>query len=76
MEINVKSKFNLDQKVVAFDSGTKKLQNIEISEIQFDAHIVDSDTLKIDVWYRDKKTFQLFKEEEIYTSREEFIAQL
>lgn len=71
MEITIKTKFELGQTAVAFDVFKNKLLDIEICEVQF-----DTDGINSKIWYRDKETRQLFKEQDVYTSREEFIAQL
>lgn len=70
-EITFKTKFDLGQTAVAFDSSSNKLQTIEIVEIQF-----DMDGCNSYVWYRDKHTRDLFRENNVFSSREEFIAQL
>lgn len=71
MEMTITTKFNIGQKVVAFDSTTLKLKDFEISEIHFYA-----DLKKTSTWYRDGKTRDIFKEADIFVSREEFINQL
>lgn len=71
MKLTIETKFDLGQKAVAFNTSKKKLQNIEIVEIQF-----DTDVTSTSIWYRDKSTQGLFREQELYTSRDEFIAQL
>ena len=80
MEIKFKTKFDLGQKAVVFNKSKKKLQEIEISEVQFEIGIsgtqLDINEIETSIWYRDKTTFELFKEQDLYTSRDEFIAQL
>ncbi len=71
MVITIKTKFELGQKAVALDVFKNKLLDIEICEVQFDTDGIDSK-----IWYRDKDTRKLFREQDVYTSREEFIAQL
>lgn len=70
-EITIKTKFDLGQSAVAFNSSTNKLQDIEISSISF-----NTDGITSNIWYIDKATSKLFMEKDVYTSREEFIEQL
>lgn len=71
MEIKIKTKYELGQKVVTYNLFEHKLKEIEISEIQ-----VDTDKEGNSIWYRDKSTQELFRENNIFDSREDFIAQL
>lgn len=71
MKITIETKFDLGQKVIAFNTSRNKLQDIEIIEVQYD---IDDNGHHI--WYRDKETKQLFREQDLFTSRDEFIAQL
>lgn len=71
MKLTIETKFDLGQTAVAFNTSKKKLQDIEIVEVQF-----DTDGINTGIWYRDKSTQVLFREQELYTSRDEFIAQL
>lgn len=71
MKLTIETKFDIGQTAVAFNTSKKKLQNIEIIEVQF-----DTDGINSYIWYRDKSTQGLFREQELYTSRDEFIAQL
>lgn len=71
MKLTIETKFDLGQTVVAFNTSRNKLQDIEIIEVQYD---IDANGHYI--WYRDKETRQLFREQDLFTSREEFIAQL
>lgn len=71
MEITIKTKFDIGQTVITFNALQNKLQNIEIVEVQY-----DMDANGYHIWYRDKKTLGLFREQVLFTSREEFIAQL
>lgn len=71
MKLTIETKFDLGQTAVAFNTSKNKLQDIEIVEIQF-----DTDGNNDYIWYRDKQTRDLFREKDLYTSRDEFIAQL
>lgn len=71
MKLTIETKFDLGQTAVAFNSSENKLKDIEIVEIQF-----DTDGINDYIWYRDKQTRDLFREKDLYTSRDEFIAQL
>lgn len=71
MEITIKTKFDIGQTVITFNALQNKLRNIEIVEVQY-----DMDANGHHIWYRDKKTLGLFREQVLFTSREEFIAQL
>lgn len=71
MELTIETKFDLGQTAVAFNTSKNKLQYIEIIEVQF-----DTDGTNTDIWYRDKKTQSLFREQNVFPSREDFIAQI
>lgn len=71
MKLTIETKFDLGQTAVAFNTSKKKLQDIEIVEVQF-----DTDGINTYIWYRDKSTRELFREKDLYTSRDEFIEQL
>ena len=70
-EIKFTTKFELGQKAVAYDSLQHKLIDIEIDKINFSTDGIDTI-----IFYRDGITLGIYREDEVYTSREEFIAQL
>lgn len=71
MEIKIKTKYELGQEVVAYNPLEHKLNEIKISEIQFEI-----DKNGTSVWYRDNSTQELFREANLFPSREAFIANL
>lgn len=70
-EIKFTTKFELGQKAVAFNFTKRKLLEIEITEIHF-----NTDGINTSIWYKDGKTHSIYKEDDIYTSRDEFIEKL
>lgn len=70
-EITITTKYDIGQKAVAYDRLQHKLIEIEIDKINFSTDGIDTV-----IFYRDGVTCGLYGEDELYTSREEFIAQL
>lgn len=70
-EITFSTKYEIGRKAVAYDFIRRKLVDIEVTEIQF-----STDGINTVVWYKDKGTNGIYREEDTYDSREEFIAKL
>lgn len=70
-EITFSTKYEIGQKAVAYDFIRRKLVDIEVSEIQF-----STEGINTSVWYKDGKTQCIYREDDIYISRDEFIENL
>ena len=65
-EFMFKTRYDLGEKVVGFDSTNNKLIEFEINRISFDLSLTD-----ILIWYHGGNHF--FTEKNVYRTKEEFI---
>jgi hypothetical protein len=68
-EFMFKTRYDLGEKVVGFDSTNNKLVEFEINRISFDLSLTD-----ILIWYHDDSV--MFREKDVYRARQDFIDNL
>jgi hypothetical protein len=68
-EFTFKTRYDLEEKVVGFDSTNNKLVEFEINRISFDLSLTD-----ILIWYHGD--YVMFSERDVYRTRQDFIDNL
>lgn len=68
-EFKFNTMYDIGEAVVGFDSSNRKLVEFEIREISFDVS-----SKSVSIWYRGQS--HIFRETDVYRSKEEFIESL